>query len=260
MTDAAPPSAKVLLKVENLTKTYKETDALVDASLDVYRGQQVVLIGASGSGKSTMLRCISHLETPTSGTVTLDGLTIGGRYEGGKWIPDTQAELAAKRQHIGMVFQSFNLFAHLTAIENIAVGPIHVLGVSKDEAHAQAERLLDKVQMGKHADKYPSQLSGGEQQRVAIARALGMNPKLMLFDEPTSALDPRLTHEVLQVMQDLAEEEMTMMVVTHEIGLARRVADVVVFMEAGRIVEVNTAAIFEEPREDLTRQFLSYVL
>lgn len=253
---------KPLLKVEHLTKHYGSQAAVVDANFQVSKGQQWVIIGASGSGKSTLLRCINYLETPTQGTIWLDGQTLGGhRDPHGLWIPDTPAQLVRKRRDIGMVFQSFNLFAHLTALENIAIGPHRVLQHPRQECRSLARELLQKVHLDRHADKYPSQLSGGEQQRVAIARALAMNPKLLLFDEPTSALDPRLTHEVLQVMQELAAEGMTMIVVTHEISFARKIANTVVFMEKGHIIETGSAHdIFSRPAQEQTRQFLSYVL
>ena len=255
-----------LLKIDGLCKDYVapgggRVHALIDANLSVAAGQHVVFIGASGSGKSTLLRCVNWLETPTRGTVWLDGAPIGGRFDAsGAWRPGSARELAAQRCAIGMVFQGFHLFAHLSALDNIAIGPSQVLKQPLDACRQQARALLDKVHLGKHADKYPSQLSGGEQQRVAIARALAMNPKLMLFDEPTSALDPRLTHEVLTVMQELAQDGMTMLVVTHEMSFARRVADLVVFMEHGRIVEMGPPdELFERPQVALTQQFLSYV-
>jgi ABC-type polar amino acid transport system ATPase subunit len=256
------PDAQPLLRIENLSKHYGEIKALQDASLSVLAGQHVVLIGASGSGKSTLLRCVNYLEVPTRGTIWLDGVAIGGHEDAnGKWVADKPAELVRKRRDIGMVFQGFNLFAHLTALDNIAIGPHRVLGRPLDSCREQARALLEKVHLGRHADKRPAQLSGGEQQRVAIARALAMNPKLMLFDEPTSALDPRLTHEVLAVMQELAQEGMTMLVVTHEMGFARRVADLVVYMEQGRIVESGPAMqIFGQPQHEQTRAFLSFVM
>jgi polar amino acid transport system ATP-binding protein len=256
------PDAQPLLRIENLSKQYGAVNALIDANLSVMAGQHVVLIGASGSGKSTLLRCVNYLEVPTRGTIWLDGVTIGGHADAsGKWIADTPAQLVRKRRDIGMVFQGFNLFAHLSALDNIAIGPQRVLGRPLNECREQARALLEKVHLGKHADKRPAQLSGGEQQRVAIARALAMNPKLMLFDEPTSALDPRLTHEVLAVMQELAQEGMTMLVVTHEMGFAKRVADLVVYMEQGSIVECGPAAqLFSQPQHEQTRAFLSYVM
>lgn len=256
------PDATPLLRIEGLCKEYGTVNALIDANLSVMAGQHVVLIGASGSGKSTLLRCINYLEVPTRGMIWLDGVSMGGQMDAsGKWVADKPADLVRKRRDIGMVFQSFNLFAHLTALDNIAIGPHRVLHRPLNECREQARMLLEKVHLGRHAEKRPAQLSGGEQQRVAIARALAMNPKLMLFDEPTSALDPRLTKEVLSVMQELAQEGMTMMVVTHEMGFARRVADVVVYMEHGRIVEMGSSSqIFEQPQHEQTRAFLSYVM
>jgi ABC-type polar amino acid transport system ATPase subunit len=256
------PDSQSLLRIENLSKQYGEVNALIDANLSVMAGQHVVLIGASGSGKSTLLRCVNYLEVPTRGTIWLDGVAIGGQADAsGKWVADKPGDLVRKRRDIGMVFQSFNLFAHLSALDNIAIGPHRVLHRPLNECREQARALLEKVHLSRHADKRPAQLSGGEQQRVAIARSLAMNPKLMLFDEPTSALDPRLTHEVLAVMQELAQEGMTMLVVTHEMGFARRVADLVVYMEQGRIVECGSAAqIFGQPQHEQTRAFLSYVM
>ena len=255
-------TAEPLLRIEGLSKVFGTVTALRDASLSVLQGQHVVLIGASGSGKSTLLRCINYLEVPTRGTVWLDGQTIGGHLDAtGKWVADRTADLVRKRRDIGMVFQGFHLFAHLSALDNIAIGPQRVLGRPMGECRERARALLDKVHLRQHADKRPAQLSGGEQQRVAIARALAMTPKLMLFDEPTSALDPRLTHEVLGVMQELAHEGMTMLVVTHEMGFARRVADVVVYMDLGCIVESGPAKqMFTQPQQPQTREFLSYIM
>jgi polar amino acid transport system ATP-binding protein len=250
-----------LLKVDRLHKTYGTTIAIADATLEVFSSQQVAIIGASGSGKSTLLRCINFLETPTQGTVWLDGQYIGGHFDDrGTWVSDTPAQLVRKRRDIGMVFQGFHLFHHLSALDNVAIGPQRVLRRPLPECRDWARHLLSKVHLNDHADKFPWQLSGGQQQRVAIARALAMNPKLILFDEPTSALDPRLTQEVLQVMQDLAAEGMTMLVVTHEIGFARKIADTVVFMDGGRIIEVGPASrVLVEPEQQLTREFFSYV-
>jgi ABC-type polar amino acid transport system ATPase subunit len=252
----------MLLKVENLYKNYNQVPALIDINLEVKLGEHLVLLGASGSGKSTLLRCLNWLEVPTKGTVCLDGQFIGGQFNSEEqWVPDSPPKLAKKRREIGMVFQGFHLFAHLNALDNIAIGPQKVLKKSKATCRELARYLLDKVHLKDHADKYPWQLSGGEQQRVAIARALAMNPKLILFDEPTSALDPRLTHEVLRVMQELAEEGMTMIVVTHEIRFAQQVADTVIFMDHGKIVERSSAAqFFTRPQHQKTQEFLSYVL
>lgn len=255
-----PTTNNIILKVEKVSKDFGSTLALNNVSLDVQAGEVVVLIGPSGSGKSTLLRSINYLEVPTEGRIWLDGEYMGGRLtDSGQWLEDSPKELARKRQKVGMVFQLFNLFAHLNAIDNVAVGPHKVLGRPKAECRALAEQLLHKVHLADHGQKYPSQLSGGQQQRVAIARALAMNPKLMLFDEPTSALDPQLTWEVLEVMQELAEEGMTMVVVTHELAFAQRAADRVVYLEAAQIVEQGPPqALFENPRHEGTRKFFSY--
>lgn len=247
-----------LLRIEHLSKRYGSTDALIDASFAINRGERVVLIGASGSGKSTLLRCINHLEVPDQGTIWLDGEPIGGHYTAdGKWVKATNNELARQRRKIGMVFQSFNLFAHLSALDNIAIGPQWLLKQSKQEARERAHQLLQKVHLADHGYKLPAQMSGGQQQRVAIARALAMEPQVMLFDEPTSALDPRLTREVLEVMIELAHEQMTMIIVTHELGFARRVADTVAFLEDGRVIERGTPAqIFTNPHDPRTKSFL----
>lgn len=252
----------VLLKVDHINKRFDKLDAVVDASLSVKRGERVVLMGPSGSGKSTLLRCINYLEIPTKGKVWLDGDFIGGSInDKNEWVHDSPKDLARKRQQIGMVFQSFNLFAHLSALENVTLGPRKVLGVSKEEAVELAKKLLAKVHLADHTHKLPSQMSGGQQQRVAIARALAMNPKLMLFDEPTSALDPRLTSEVLDVMLDLAKENMTMIVVTHEMSFARQVADTIYYLEDGLIVESGSPKeIFENPKETKTKMFLAHLI
>ncbi|HMQ52917.1 MAG TPA: amino acid ABC transporter ATP-binding protein [Anaerolineae bacterium] len=255
-----PTTNHIILKVQNVSKDFGSTLALNNVSLDVHAGEVVVLIGPSGSGKSTLLRSINYLEVPTEGRIWLDGEYMGGRLtDSGQWLEDSPKELARKRQKVGMVFQLFNLFAHLNAIDNVAVGPHKVLGRPKAECRALAEQLLHKVHLADHSQKYPSQLSGGQQQRVAIARALAMNPKLMLFDEPTSALDPQLTWEVLEVMQELAEEGMTMVVVTHELAFAQRAADRVVYLEAAQIVEQGPPqTLFENPQHEGTRKFFSY--
>jgi ABC-type polar amino acid transport system ATPase subunit len=251
-----------ILRIEHLSKNFSTTQALIDANLEVTAGEVVVLIGPSGSGKSTMLRCINYLEVPTQGRIWLDGEYIGGRLEGDtRWVEDNPGELARKRQKVGMVFQLFNLFAHLSALDNIAIGPHKVLGKPKAECRELAQQLLQKVHLAEHGHKLPFQMSGGQQQRVAIARALAMNPKLMLFDEPTSALDPKLTHEVLEVIQDLAEEGMTMLVVTHELNFARKVADTVVYLEEARIVQAGTPEeIFAHSTNEHVRRFLSYYM
>jgi polar amino acid transport system ATP-binding protein len=220
-------SAASLLRVSGLTKRFGARVAVDDCSLNVAEGEIVVLIGPSGCGKTTFLRCINHLEAPTAGTVTLRGTAI----EGG------ERELPRLRRRIGFVFQRFNLFHHLTALDNVAIGPERVLGLSRDEARRIAREQLDRVFMTEHIGKRPIQLSGGQQQRVAIARSLAMTPELMLFDEPTSALDPELVTEVLEVMKALARDRMTMIVVTHEMSFARQVANRVIFMDAGTFVE-----------------------
>ncbi len=219
--------------------------------LSIAKQEVVVICGPSGSGKSTLLRCINHLETVSSGQVVVDGVVVGARH----------GDVNALRREIGMVFQQFNLFPHLTVLENITLAPLKVRKVSKAEAEETAMRLLRRIGIPEKALAYPAQLSGGQQQRVAIARALAMNPKLMLFDEPTSALDPEMIKEVLDVMRDLAREGMTMIVVTHEMGFAREVADRVVFMDDGLIVEQNRPdEFFGSPRELRTQQFLSKIL
>ncbi|WP_434811803.1 amino acid ABC transporter ATP-binding protein [Microbacterium sp. bgisy189] len=240
-----------LVVVENVQKHYGDFHALKDIQLTVGRGEVVVVIGPSGSGKSTLCRTINRLETITSGSISIDG----------KELPKEGKALAALRADVGMVFQSFNLFAHLTILENVTLGPIKVKGMKKAEADKLAKELLDRVGVGHQAAKLPAQLSGGQQQRVAIARALAMKPKVMLFDEPTSALDPEMINEVLDVMVGLAQEGMTMIVVTHEMGFARKAADRVVFMADGQIVEEATPEeFFNNPKSDRAKDFLSKLL
>jgi polar amino acid transport system ATP-binding protein len=260
--DGGNSSEEVLLRIEHLHKRFGTTAALVDASLTVRRGERVVLIGSSGSGKSTLLRCINHMEVPDQGTIWLDGEFMGGRFAAdGRWIKASGGELARQRRHIGMVFQSFNLFAHLSALDNVALGPQWILKRPKAVARERARQLLAKVHLAGHEHKLPAQLSGGQQQRVAIARALAMEPKLMLFDEPTSALDPELVGEVLAVMKKLAGGGMTMIVVTHEMGFAREVADELVFMDDGVIVESGPPReVLGNPAHERTRAFLSKVM
>jgi glutamate transport system ATP-binding protein len=244
-------TTRPLVSIRGLCKSYGGTQVLHDIDLDIHRGEVVVLLGPSGSGKSTLCRCVNRLEAADSGTITIDGslLPVEGR------------ELARLRADVGMVFQSFNLFAHRTALENVVLGPVKVRGLSKAAATEEAVRLLDRVGLAAHRDKLPAQLSGGQQQRVAIARALAMGPKVLLFDEPTSALDPEMVHEVLDVMAGLAQEGATMLVVTHEMGFARKAADRVVFMSDGRIGEEGTPAeFFGETRTDRARDFLAKVL
>nr|WP_211359220.1 amino acid ABC transporter ATP-binding protein [Leucobacter komagatae] len=240
-----------MVVVENVQKHYGDFQALTDVNLTVDRGEVVVVIGPSGSGKSTLCRSINRLETITSGSIRIDG----------KELPAEGKGLAKLRAEVGMVFQSFNLFAHLTILENVTLGPIKVLGKSKAEANREAMELLTRVGVDKQASKLPAQLSGGQQQRVAIARALAMHPKVMLFDEPTSALDPEMINEVLDVMVGLAKEGMTMVVVTHEMGFARKAADRVVFMADGRIIESATPdEFFTNPESDRAKDFLSKLI
>ncbi|NYE35696.1 glutamate transport system ATP-binding protein [Nocardioides cavernae] len=252
--EAAPVSAgrgEPLVVLSGVQKHFGQLHALKDIELTVKRGEVVVVIGPSGSGKSTLCRTINRLETIDEGTITLDG----------KDLPQEGKALAALRAEVGMVFQSFNLFAHKTILENVTLGPVKVRGVGKADAEKRARELLDRVGVGHQAAKYPAQLSGGQQQRVAIARALAMEPKVMLFDEPTSALDPEMIKEVLDVMVDLAQQGMTMIVVTHEMGFARTAADRVVFMADGAIVEENTPEeFFTHPSSDRAKDFLGKIL
>jgi len=247
---AAGPG-KPLVVLDHVDKWYGDLHVLKDINLSVNRGEVVVVIGPSGSGKSTLCRTINRLETIDKGSITLDG----------KPLPAEGKELADLRAEVGMVFQSFNLFAHKTILENVTLGPIRVRKLDKPEAVRRARELLDRVGVGHQADKYPAQLSGGQQQRVAIARALAMNPKVMLFDEPTSALDPEMISEVLEVMVDLARQGMTMIVVTHEMGFARTAGNRVVFMADGAIVEENTPeSFFTNPQSDRAKDFLGKIL
>src|SRR5438270_3034789 len=229
-----------MLRAERIVKHFGSLTVLDGIDLTVKRGQVVVIIGPSGSGKTTLLRCINHLEKIDSGHIYIEGEMIGYREVNGKLIEDREATIAHIRSQIGFVFQRFNLFPHMTALQNVIEAPIHVLHQPKDEVTERAQTLLAKVGLAEKANVYPHKLSGGQQQRVAIARALAMNPKLMLFDEATSALDPELVGEVLKVMRQLAEEGMTMVVVTHEMGFARDVADHVIFMDKAVIVEQGT--------------------
>jgi general L-amino acid transport system ATP-binding protein len=239
-----------LIQIRGLRKSYGNFEALKGIDLDIELGEVVVVIGPSGSGKSTLIRCLNLLEDYQHGDVTVDGEKVV-RGKG----------LAKVRAEVGMVFQSFNLFPHLTALANVALGPLRVRGLLKKDAEERARSLLAKVGLAEHAHKFPGQLSGGQQQRVAIARALAMEPKVLLFDEPTSALDPEMVGEVLDVMQDLARSGVTMVVVTHEMGFARRVADRVIFMEAGAVVEQAAPNVFfDAPREPRTQAFLQAIL
>jgi len=246
-----------LLVVENLHKEYGERTVLEGLSLEVKSNETVVLIGPSGSGKTTLLRCLNYLEYPTQGLISLDGERIGTDATG-KRLDETL--IARQRQKIGFVFQRFNLFSHLSALDNVAIGPRKVLGLSRPEAQARAMQELERVQLLAHLHKRPNELSGGQQQRVAIARALAMRPKILLFDEPTSALDPELVHEVLEVMQALSAQGMTMVVVTHEMQFARDVAHRVIFMDGGHIIEQGEPKrLFEQPAQQRTRQFLAHL-
>jgi glutamate transport system ATP-binding protein len=240
-----------MISIKGANKHFGELHVLKDINLDITRGQVVVVLGPSGSGKSTLCRTINRLESIDTGTIAIDGaqLPVEGR------------KLAQLRSDVGMVFQSFNLFAHKTILENVALAPMKVRKVSGDKARERAMALLDRVGVANQADKYPAQLSGGQQQRVAIARSLAMDPKVMLFDEPTSALDPEMINEVLAVMTALAGEGMTMLVVTHEMGFARRAAHRVVFMDGGAIAEDTTPTeFFDHPRSDRARDFLGKIL
>jgi polar amino acid transport system ATP-binding protein len=250
-----------MVDVQHVEKSFGSLHVLRGISLHVFKGQTMVVIGPSGSGKSTLLRCINHLEPIDSGRILVDGTLVGYRETKGglKGLPERT--VARQRADIGMVFQRFNLFPHMTAIENVMEAPRHVRKLPKSKCREEAQELLAKVGLEAKAGSYPSELSGGQQQRVAIARALAMHPKVMLFDEATSALDPELVGEVLRVMEQLAHEGMTMIVVTHEMGFAAEAADDVVFMDEGVIVEeAKPEEIFENPREERTRAFLRAVL
>jgi polar amino acid transport system ATP-binding protein len=251
----------VVMEARDVHKRFGRLEVLKGVSLDVRRGETVCIIGASGSGKTTFIRCINHLEKIDAGRITVNGRLIGYREENGKLREDTEKSIARQRTQIGMVFQRFNLFPHKTALENVVEAPIHVLGVSETDARAQGIALLRRVGLEDKRDTFPGKLSGGQQQRVAIARALAMHPALLLFDEPTSALDPEVTGEVLAVMEELAEIGMTMIVVTHEMGFAKVAADRVVMMDDGTIIEEGTPEhFFEAPEHERTRQFLSKIL
>ena len=250
-----------MVKAEAVHKRFGRLEVLRGVSLDVEPGAVMVIIGPSGSGKSTLLRCINHLEKIDAGRLWVDGELVGYRQESTRLYELREREVARKRAEIGMVFQHFNLFPHMTAIDNIVQAPLRVKGLRRDEASRRARLLLDRVGLADKAGSYPAQLSGGQQQRVAIARALAMDPKLMLFDEPTSALDPELVGDVLDVMKQLARDGMTMLVVTHEMGFAREVGDRLVFMDSGVIVEEGAPReVLASPREERTRTFLSKVL
>ncbi|MDT5183770.1 MAG: polar amino acid transport system ATP-binding protein [Mycobacterium sp.] len=250
-----------MVKAEQVCKSFGALQVLKGITLEVGKGQVLVMVGPSGSGKSTFLRCINHLETVNAGRLYVDGDLIGYRDRGSKLYEISPRDAAKQRRDIGMVFQHFNLFPHRTALENLIEAPMHVKRVKKADAVARAKDLLDQVGLAEKATAYPAQLSGGQQQRVAIARALAMNPKLMLFDEPTSALDPELVGEVLAVMKKLAQEGMTMVVVTHEMGFAREVANQLVFMDDGVVVESGPPReVLADPKHERTKAFLSKVL
>jgi len=251
-----------MVKAEGVHKRFGRLEVLNGLSLEVQPGEVVCIIGPSGSGKTTFIRCINHLERIDAGRLWVDGRLVGYRQAGDKIYELRDAEVCRERAEIGMVFQRFNLFGHMTALENVIEAPIRVKKMRKRDAIAQAKVLLDRVGLADKLESYPTQLSGGQQQRVAIARALAMKPKLMLFDEPTSALDPELVGEVLEVMKGLAFDfNTTMIVVTHEMGFAREAADRVLMMDDGRIIEEGSPEhFFRDPREDRTRQFLSAIL
>jgi polar amino acid transport system ATP-binding protein len=250
-----------MVDAQEISKSYGSHKVLKGVSLEVNPGEVACIIGPSGSGKSTFLRCINHLEKIDSGRIFVDGNIIGYREANGKLYELKESEANVQRRDIGMVFQRFNLFPHMTALQNVTAGLIHVQNVDRKSAEAQGRELLEQVGLGNKYAHFPSQLSGGQQQRVAIARALAMKPKLMLFDEPTSALDPELVGDVLQVMKNLASTGMTMIVVTHEMGFAREVADHVHFMDEGVVVESGTPdQVLGNPKETRTREFLSKVL
>lgn len=239
-----------MIEIKNLHKSFGHVEVLKGIDVFIEEKEVVVIIGPSGSGKSTLLRCMNYLEEPTSGDITVDNMKL-----------DKHADINKIRENIGMVFQRFNLFPHMTVLENIVLAPTKVLKISRDEAISTAMDLLQRVGLKEKANSYPSQLSGGQQQRVAIARALAMKPKVMLFDEPTSALDPEMVTEVLDVMKSLANQGMTMVVVTHEMGFAREVGDRVLFVDEGRIIEEGTPKeIFENPKQERTKLFLSKIL
>jgi len=248
---ASAASSEVIINLNKVNKWYGAFHVLKDIDLTVHKGERIVVCGPSGSGKSTLIRCINHLEEHQEGDIIVDGITLDQNLKNIDHI----------RTEVGMVFQSFNLFPHLTILENLTMGPIWVRKLPKVEAQEIAMKYLERVKIPEQADKYPGQLSGGQQQRVAIARSLCMNPKIMLFDEPTSALDPEMIKEVLDVMVELADTGMTMIVVTHEMGFAKIVADRVIFMDEGDIVEQNEPfEFFKNPQHDRTKQFLSQIL
>lgn len=257
----ATPGTVGRVDIVNAHKSFGHVEVLKGVDLTVRPGEVTVIVGPSGSGKSTLLRTINHLETLNSGYIAIDGEPVGYRLKGNRLLERKEKDILAKRTGIGFVFQNFNLFPHLTVLENVIEAPIVAQGRSREEATAKAKVLLDRVGLADKDQAYPRQLSGGQQQRVAIARALALEPRLVLFDEPTSALDPELVNEVLDVIRDLARTGTTLIVVTHEMGFARDVADTVVFMDQGRIVESGPPAqLFGNPQQERTRAFLSKVI
>jgi polar amino acid transport system ATP-binding protein len=256
-----PKAMSGMVKAEAVHKRFGRLEVLKGIDLEVNRGEVMCMLGPSGSGKSTFLRCINHLEDINAGRLYVDGELVGYREANGRLHVLPEREVTRKRAEIGMVFQHFNLFPHMTALENVTLAPMRVLGVSREQARDRGRQLLERVGLGEKINTYPVALSGGQQQRVAIARALAMQPKLMLFDEPTSALDPELVGEVLDVMRGLARDGMTMIVVTHEIGFAREVADTAVFMDEGVVVESGPPReVLVNPQHERTKTFLSKVL
>jgi polar amino acid transport system ATP-binding protein len=254
-------AAELVVEATDVEKWFGKLHVLKGVSLTIHRQEVVVICGPSGSGKTTFIRCINHLEKIQGGRISVNGHLIGYRDESGTLVEDKEQNIARQRQEIGMVFQRFNLFPHMTALANIVEAPIRVRGISEAEAVETGRALLSRVGLAHKADAYPAELSGGQQQRVAIARALAMKPALMLFDEPTSALDPEMIGEVLEVMKELAREGMTMIVVSHEMGFAREVADRVVMMDDGLIIESGTPeAFFTNPQHERTKSFLSKIL
>jgi polar amino acid transport system ATP-binding protein len=261
MDGAHPDPAALMIVADRIHKRYGGVEVLKGVSLEVGVGKVVCIIGPSGAGKSTFLRCLNFLEVPDSGHILIGGDLVGYRWTAGRLHQVREREICAMRARVGMVFQRFNLFEHMTAIENVMLAPLMVKKASRDATRAKAESLLDRVGLGEKSNRFPQQLSGGEQQRVAIARALAMEPQVMLFDEATSALDPELIGEVLAVMRSLADDGMTMVCVTHEISFAREVADEVVFMEDGVLIERGPSShVLCDPRETRTREFLGRVL
>jgi polar amino acid transport system ATP-binding protein len=250
-----------LLRVTKLSKIFGDVPVLDRVDLTVQKGEIVMIVGPSGAGKSTLLRCINRIETPSEGEVLIGKTNMAGEVRNGNLVPDGPLTTARKRRRVGMVFQRFNLFGHLSALDNVAIGPRRVLGVKTSDARARAEKELARVKMSPHAGKKPAQLSGGQQQRVAIARAMAMQPTLMLFDEPTSALDPELVGEVLEVIRSLAQDGMTMLVVTHEMQFAREVGTRILFMDHGRVIEDTTPEqFFTNPAHGRAREFLRRTL